>query len=331
MILLVAGFALALDHHVVRNNDTLARVAKRHGVDVVALRALNGLDATEEPAPGTVLFLPGTEAETPAASVIAVSGGVTASPPGQPTAPLALGADLPAGTLVCTDADGFATLRLATARRTRAHDEISLIGGTCLTLDAAWATPDDHASVVSVRTGSVSVRAGGSGEGALTVRTDAGVATADTGDFRVTVEDGAARTEAIEGEVSVVGAGGEVAVQSGFGTRIRKGEAPVAPVELLRVGLAQRPNEDEPLRRPDFRWATVERALGYRIEIAASPDFSDIVFSEDVGAPPWRPDTLFLPFRGAGLWWRVAAFDRTGFLGLPSAPRRLTLPPGVGP
>jgi len=330
MILLAVTLAFALDHHVVRSGETVERIATRARVDVADLRAINGLEKGDQPAAGTILYLPGDDDPEAAAVVLAQSGSGTATAPGKRAVPLLVAETLVAGTLVCTDTAGFATLRLATAQKTRRHDEITLLGGTCLTLDATWAADEDHASVVSVRTGSVSVRATEGGVGAITVRTDAGVATSDTGGFRVTVEEGAARTEALQGDVSVVGAGGEVAVGKGFGTRVRKGEAPMTPVKLLEPGTPDRPSEDEPLRRPDFRWSAVERALGYRVEISTSPAFDDIVYSQDVGVSPWRPESLFLPFRGSGLWWRVSSFDRTGLLGVPSAARRLTLPPGVG-
>lgn len=331
MIALLAALALAADHHVVRPGETVEAVAARRKLDPATLRALNGLGAAAQPASGTVLLLPGPAHDSAAGVVIAMSGAVTATLPGAPPESPALMARLPTGTLVCTGPGGFATLRLATADRTRDHDELTLLGGTCLTLDAAWSDPDDHASVVSVRTGSVAVRANLGGEGAVTVRTDAGVSTSETGGFRVTVEADAARTEALDGEVAVVGAGGEVAVPAGFGARVRRGEAPSAPTRLLPAGTPERPTDGEALRRPDFAWSAVDRALGYRVEIATTPDFADIVYSEDVGGSPWRPDTLFLPFAGPGLWWRVASFDRTGFLGVPSDARRLTLPAGVGP
>lgn len=333
MILLLAGLAAALDHHVVRPGETVTKIANRRDVDVVALRTLNGLAPDQEPTAGTVLRLPGVVDEgEPAATVLALWGSGTVTPTGRPAEGLTLGATLPADALVCTGPGGFATLRLATAKRTRAHDEITLLGGTCLTLDETWSDPDDHASVISVRRGSVSVRASDPGSGAVTVRTAAGVSTSDTGGFRVTVEDeGVARTEALEGDVSVLGGGKEVALAAGSGTRVKKGEAPAAPIELLEPGLPREPADGAALRRPDFRWTTVDRALGYRIEISTSPTFEDIVYAEDVGAPPWRPDTLFLPARVTELWWRIASFDRTGFVGPASPPRRVALPPGVGP
>lgn len=331
MTLLLVGLALALDHHVLQEGETLPGVAAAQGVSVAALRALNQIDPRQTPPVGTVLLIPGGDADTPAAVVLTVSGPATATLPGEAAVRLVQTHALPSGTLVCTEPAGYATLRLATATRTRDHDEVTLLGGTCLTLDASWSQATDHASVVSVRRGSVAVRAGAGGKGAVTVRTDAGVTTSDEGGFRVTVEEGAARTEALDGPVAVVGAGKRVDLPTGFGTRVRKGEVPTTASALLAAGIPQRPSEKEPMRRPDFDWVPVDRALGYRVEIATTADFSEIVLAEDVGAPPWAPATLFLPFRGEGLWWRIASFDRTGLLGPPSAAQRIVLPAGVGP
>ena len=58
--------------------------------------------------------------------------------------------------------------------------------------------------------------------------------------------------------------------EKGFGTRVRKGEAPAAASTLLPAGIPERPTEKEPMRRPDFEWSPVDRALGYRLEIATT-------------------------------------------------------------
>ena len=52
---------------------------------------------------------------------------------------------------------------------------------------------------------------------------------------------------------------------------------------------------------------------------------------QSVDRPAWEPDRLLLPGDVEGIWWRVATIDRHGFIGIPSKPRRLDLPPGVRP
>jgi hypothetical protein len=307
--------ALAADHRVVRPGETLANIAEDEGLTVEELATRNGLAPTAPLTSGTVLLLPG--AQDAVAVVLARFGDVHAD------RPLGVGDIVPLGTVVCTGRASFATLRLATVDLTHAHDEISLLADTCLTVDATWAAHTRHTSLVSVRTGSVSVRAD-DGDGTVSVRTTDGVTIGDEGGFRVTVEGAATRTEAVSGGATVVGQGGAVVLPSGTGTRVVAGGAPSAPTPLLAPPALGRPTEGAPLRRPDFAWDATERALGYRIELASDPAFADIVSAEDVGARAWRPDRLFLP--GGPVWWRVSAFDRTGFLGVP-AEGRLLLPP----
>lgn len=328
MILWFVGAALAADHHVVKRGESIATIAAQEDVDPAALRAANGLGASDEPKPGTILKIPGTDTPIAGATALAVSNGATLTSTTGVTLALAPGQDLPPGSLVCTPKGGYATLRLATATGTWAHDEITLLGGTCVSIDDVWADRSDHASLVSVRSGTVSVRADERRTGQLTVRTENAVSTGESGGFRVSVEADATRTEAVSGAVSVLGNGAEVDLDPGFGSRTAKGAAPSAPVPLLPPPALQRPGSDETLRRPDFAWSKVERALAYRVELASDPDFVDIVLSEEVGALVWRPELLFLPI--GRVWWRVTAVDRTGFVGTPSPARGLGMPGGLG-
>ena len=68
-------------------------------------------------------------------------------------------------------------------------------------------------------------------------------------------------------------------------------------------------------------------AFGYRFEVATGADFVDLVFQDDVPDTDYRPSLLLLPWPDDGvLYWRLASFDRFGFLGIPSEPRRMRLP-----
>lgn len=305
--------ALASDHHVVRAGETLAGIAEAEGVGVEELAAHNGLTTGDTPLSGTVLLLPGGDA--PLAVVLARHGNVRSD------RALAAGDVIPMGTVVCTGHASYATLRLATVDLIHAHDEITLLADTCLTIDATWAARSRRSSLVSVRSGSVAVRAE---PGKVSIRTSDGVTTGDEGGFRVTVEGAATRTEAVAGAATVVGAGGAVALTRGTGTRVTAGSAPSAPTPLLAPPALGLPHDGAPLRRPDFSWDVVDRALGYRVELASDPGFADIVSAEDIGGVRWVPERLFLP--GGAVWWRVSAFDRTGFIGVP-AEGRLLLPP----
>ena len=101
-------------------------------------------------------------------------------------------------------------------------------------------------------------------------------------------------------------------------------------VDLLAPGNPLLPEPAGVLLRPEFTWTPVPGALGYRVQIAAAPDFSDIVYGSESPAAVLEPERLVLPFRVSGLWWRVSSFDLTGFEGIPSPAQRLVLPAGVG-
>ena len=286
---------------------------------------------------GTVLLLPVAFADDPdphhgEALLVDRSGEVEVTVRGE-TTPAAPGAHLPQGATVCTRAGAFATLRLA--RGDRAHDEVILFSQTCTTIDHLDARGDAQAasrsSRLSLRQGSVAVRSDAGPDVEVEIVTESGQTSGAEGGFRVTIEEAAARTEAVTGAVVVRGAGAEVDVPAGYGSRTRTGEPPSPPIALLVSAEGLIPDDAAILTRPDFGWSAVDRALGYRVEIASDRSFSALLVAEEVAEPWWKPDLLFLPFRVGGLWWRVAAFDRTGFVGFPSTPHRVALPAGVGP
>jgi hypothetical protein len=328
VVILLLSLCAWAGPHVVRKGETIESLAAG---DAEAVRAANGLGPGEQPAVGAVVDLPdppGTE--TTPGVLLSLAGTGTARSPAGAVRPLTRGEALEPGTTVCTDARSYATVRLAAATTSRGHDEVTLLAETCLTIRAVLGRSDRHVSLIDLERGALAVRRAPD-LGALAIRTASGVTTGEQGGFRVTVEAGAMRAEALDHPVAVMGGGEELVVDAGFGSRVRTGEAPSPAVRLLDPGSPRRPADGAALRRPDFDWVPVDRALGYRVEIAADPDFTALVRVEDVDAAEWRPADLFLPYRVPGLWWRVSSFDRTGFLGRPSDPRALAVPEGVGP
>lgn len=334
MILLLAQ-ALAAEMVVVAEGDTLEAIALGLGDPALVepIRATNGLAPGEVPVPGTILALPALAGlREHGAVVLVLQGQGTATAPGQPSRRLEAGMDLPPGSLLCTDPASYATVRLAVADTGRAHDDVTLLGATCLTVDAAASRPGGvRRSLVSVERGSVSVRAAPGTPGVVAVRTASGVTAGVGGAFRVHVEPGAARSEAVYAPVSVFGAGAELRLAAGEGSRVRKGEAPSPPVRLLRGETLLSPAEAADLRVAEFSWRPVPESFGYRVEIAQSEDFAELVVVEDVAVARWFPERLLLPFRVPGVYWRVSPYDGLGFLGVPSEPRSLVFPEGVGP
>lgn len=319
------------EHQVVRPGDTVESIAASLGDPTLAaqIRALNGLAPEAQPAVGAVLNLPGGDGQD--SLVLAVRGTGSVTLPGREAFALLPQQRLPEGTQVCTDAESFATLRLARDLSGYAHDDINLLPSTCVTVVGSAARPGRRSSLVNVTQGSVTVQGTHDAPGNVIVQTPAGTTAGDQGGFRVTLEQGGTRAEAVSAPVSVIGAGQEVALDAREGTRVKDGAAPEAPRALIAGAELFTPEDGTPLRWPEFRWQTVPRALGYRLQIATSPDFAEVVHSVDVPFAEWQPDFLMLPFRVEGYWWRVSPLDRFGFEGVPSAPRRLAVPEGVGP
>lgn len=259
-----------------------------------------------------------------AAVVISLSGQAWVSVTGATPVAVDRCATVPAGATVCTAPDAFAAVRLAPTPDAAGADDIVLLGGTCVDVVD---TAADRARV-NVSRGGITVSPSADG-GLLEVQTRDGVAAGRQGGFRVTLEEVATRTEAVTGRVLLQGQGGALDLPAGQGSRLRPGRAPDAPTDLLLPQALLHPPEDAPLRRPDFSWSPVPAGTGYHLQIAADPEFIDIVEAVDVATPAWQPDFLFSPTGIAGLWWRVAAYDRLGFLGVPTPGRALALPAGV--
>lgn len=334
LLYLTIGLGLAADHWVVRKGDTVESVAEALGDKALAdeIRRTNGISAGAQPDVGAVLHLPGHEGAAQEALVLAVRGTGSVTLPGS-TAPIPLAPQLslPEGSEVCTDAESFAMVRLARDAAGFAHDDVSLLPNTCLTVVGTSASDGRRSSLLHMSEGAIAVQGTPNKPGDVTVTTAEGVSTGEQGGFRVTLEQGATRTEALSAPVAVMGAGQEVDLEAKQGTRVKAGAAPEAPRSLLSAGALFLPEDGAPLRWPDFRWAAVPRALGYRVQVSTSPDFGEIVHQVDVPFPEWQPDFLLLPVDVAGYWWRITPLDRFGFEGMPSVARRLTVPQGVSP
>lgn len=333
IVLLLSAMAWASGVHIVREGDTIESIADELGIAELApvLRGENGLAAGAQPVVGTVLELPSVPGHVDqSAVVLALRGEGTRTSPNGLVEPLDLRQTLPADSIACTEERSFATLRLASDGEA-GHDDVNLMPETCVRIVAVATRGGARRSVLEVQAGSVEVRGTDVPGGQVALLSRAGVTTGDQGGFRLAMEDtGAARTEAIFGPVAVMGAGVEVAVESGQGSRTIPGEAPSPPVDLLPAGLPIAPAEGAVLLRADFGWTPVPGALGYRLQIASAPDFSDIVFASEIPQATWEAEALMLPYRVSGHWWRITSFDLTGFEGPPSDPRRFVLPQGIG-
>lgn len=322
----LVGDARADDLHVLRAGEGIADVATLFGLTEAELRAANQLGPAVTPPPGTVLRVPGKDVVPSQAVVLSLAGTGTVRLPSGDSQPLRVALALPVGSTVCTDETSYTTLRLA-AGDSHDHDELTLLGGTCLTVDSASARGGLRSTVVSVDRGGVSVRDAGDTPGTVSVLSGDAVTSGEGGGFRVTREpEGSARTEALAHPVAVIGAGQQLDLGAGYGSRVEPGQAPSAPVALLAAPALQAPADDAALRRPDFGWADVRSALAFRVELSSTEDFSALLYMDRAGALTWAPDVLFLPLLPTGWWWRISSIDRTGFVGPPSEARHVRPP-----
>ncbi len=341
MTLWLLTLALAAETWPIRSGDTVESVAATiaGGKDVAGvvtiLREANGLAQGAQPPVGTLLRLPDPNGmhQAQSAFVLTRRGSVTASG-AMPMHPATLFETLPMGSVVCTGTDSFATLRVSTqCTLTGEHsDDLTLSPDTCVQLVSAHGSERGRSTVARVLEGSIQVQENRAGTGHVTVQAGTGQTTGAGGGYRVTLEDNAAmRAEALYAPVAVQGAGSEVDLSAGQGSRVREGEAPSDPIDLLAPGTPTRPDDGVALRRPWFAWTPVPAAFGYRFEVATGRDFVDLVYSDNLPDPDYQPSLLMLPWPEDGvLHWRIASFDRFGFLGIPSVPRSMELPTSTG-
>lgn len=316
--------------HVVRDGETVESILEAAGAPERAaeVRALNGLPVGGQPKVSSVLDLPDdlAAADCQPSYVRSAEGpGTVLVPGGAAATPLVERIPLPIGSRVCTKDTGYATLRLALDVGAGDFDDVTLMPNTCLTIRGSYGRSGARTSLVQLDAGSVNVSEG-SRPGNIAVQTLAGVTVGDDGGFRVTVEPDATRTEAVAADVVTLAAGAQVDVPEGFGGRTVVGEAPGQPIALLPPGALLAPESERALRRPEFRWTAVPVALGYRLEISVSEDFSRVVTVVDYGSPTYVFRSLMLPNETRQAWWRVSSIDRSGFVGVPSDARTFWMP-----
>lgn len=343
---LLAGPAWAGAPHVVRGGETVESIAEGLGDPALAdaIRERNGLEPGAQPLPGTVLGLPDLGGDSACrASYVRFAQGPEGGPAGtlvdaQGTRPLVPGEPLYFGTTVCTDPGAYASLRLArdVDGETTGWDEVTLVESSCLELVSSWSSLARRTSRLALSKGALRVGARDDTTGRILVETAAGVTLGDRGGFRVALEDGATRVEAVDGEVATLAEGVDRAIPEGFGARVEDGAAPSDLFTLPPAGALRQPLDGAVLSTLTFTWEGPEEAFGYFVEVSGSRDFSELYVRQQVDDPPWRTPVLQLPLADPADdavpvgWWRVVAYDRFGFEGLPSEAHAIRRPGGLG-
>jgi hypothetical protein len=131
--------------------------------------------------------------------------------------------------------------------------------------------------------------------------------------FRARARPEAMLVEVVAGSVTVRGAaGGEVTVDSGYGTQVKPAEAPLAPVKLLDPpdisGIAEL--HETPVVR--LRFAPVPGAVRYRIVLGTDRDLREVI----VESRQRRPDIRLLELDDGEYFYAVRAIDALNLDGL---------------
>ena len=264
---------------------------------------------------------------------MSLGGGVT-----QSGSPLAAGARPAQGSVVETGADGSATPDLADGsvitrqkpQRAEARPDAS----------ASTASTPHTASQLQLGSGRVEAQVKPHRDvGRFEISTPVAVSAVRGTQFRDGFDAATdhATAETLDGSVDVGSAARSVPVPAGFGTRVERGAAPLAPIALLPPpDLSGVPaTATDPVAH--IAWAPVAGAGSYRIQVADDRGFQVLLADLAVGAA-----AADLPTLPEGVHWlRVRSIDTLGLEGrdavmqltrhrLPDAPSLQQPPDGAG-
>ncbi len=232
----VAADTLPEWRYTLRPGDTLIGLAQRYLAQPAAWPRLQRYNRIADPyrlIPGNSLHIPlAWLAQTPApVGVVAVSGDVRVTPPGEPARPLRAGDTLFAGAQLASSADGSASLRFADG------STLVLQAGARLSLDtvSVYAGGGMADTRLRLQQGRIETQANprrvpGS---RLQIITPSAVAAVRGTRFRLGADASATREETLHGEVTLDAAGHGVAVGAGQGSLAEAGKPPMLPVALL--------------------------------------------------------------------------------------------------
>ncbi|WP_417685730.1 FecR domain-containing protein [Roseibium sp.] len=147
----------------------------------------------------------------------------------------------------------------------------------------------------------------------------------DSGDFWVRQDvSGAKFTNYDDARVDINAQGDQVSLGRNEGVVIRAGEAPRSKVGLLETPVLVFPPDDGLVfnARAEVSWQAVDEAAGYWLEVAADPNFNQMVDS----ATGLTGTSFTLDGLNIGTYyWRIAALDQFGLPGPRSLPHRFVM------
>lgn len=307
---LLSASALASDvDYLVKPGDTLMSIASQMlaggAKDYRRLAAHNNLKDANVIAPGATLRIPVAwlKRQPASAKVISVAGEVKAG-----ERVLKSGDTVAEGEELTSGPAGYATLQFADGSMLR-------VGALSrVTVESHKAAPSLADFETRLRLGAGAIEAVVAKQRAqdFRVRTPTANMAVRGTEFRVRSGEAASQAEVTGGRVGVAGdKGGEVAVNEGFGTVVRQGEAPLPPVKLLDApdlsGVAER--QERPVVRIAF--PAVAGAAMYRLLVTDDKDLRNVV----VDAPMHRPVMRIVDLRDGEYFYAVRAIDKLGLEG----------------
>lgn len=215
-----------------------------------------------------------------------------------------------AGELVRTGPNVRAELALADGSLLRlAPDSLLKLAGVALNAQR------QREVRLEVLQGGVEAEAASAPKGAVfEVRTRTAVAGVRGTHFRAVAPEGATRVETLEGNVALSANQAEVAVEGGYGSRVKaEGAAPEAPRKLLAAPEVKAPRLGTVSPASPLEWQPVAGARSYLVELARDADFLSGLRLYSSQLSPLTLEPL------EGKWfWRVFPVDADGFVGFPS-------------
>ncbi|MGB5178247.1 MAG: FecR domain-containing protein [Gammaproteobacteria bacterium] len=284
LLVLLHAAAVANDWiYTVRPGDTLWTLSETHLSSMKYLDALQRHNTIADPqqiTPGTRLKFPVAwlKHQPATAAVVSLQGEASlVSALDGSTRPLTVNTPLHTGDRIETGPDSNLSIRFADG------SELLVLSDSRVEMDSlsAYGTTGMVDTRIRLQGGRVDTRVKpGQGPGSrYNIITPAAVAAVRGTQFRVSAETDrpVARSEVIEGKVSVSGAGASQLVPSGFGIIAEAGQPPQPPRKLLAApDLSTLPAllDRTPLQ---FQWAPVENAAAYRFQVAASSQFERLL------------------------------------------------------
>ena len=243
---------------------------------------------------------------------------------------VATGATVAAGASLETGADGSLTLEFTDGSTLVLQPSSRLRLETLQRVEGAAA----EESVLQLERGKVETHVQPRGAmGRFEIRTPAAVSAVRGTEFRASYrDDGGATTETLSGTVGVAGAGADVAVRGGFGTRAERGLPPATPVPLLPAPALDSLPASNDVATLRWSFAPVAGAAAYRHQLAR-----DGLFRALVGEAVTRtPEAEFAALADGHYWLRSRAIDQGAIEGLDATReieqrRRLEGPAAIDP